>query len=77
MTTGPEPTFPPPFADLDRLTGWALDTDEARNRHRLVLDYAEIKDFYDTVLPRAEAILSHLNTFPLEALPGPRRDCST
>lgn len=61
--------LPAEFADLELLVGWALDTEEARNRHRLTRPYAEIKAFYDTVLPRAEAILEYLNGFPLEGLP--------
>lgn len=61
--------FPEGFEDLEHLAGWALATEEARNRHRLTRPFADIKAFYDTVLPRAEAILGYLNGYPLDGLP--------
>ena len=69
MTQDFAAAFPREFADLEHLAGWSLDTEEARNRHRLTRPYAEIKAFYDEMLPRAETILAYLNGFPLEGLP--------
>ncbi len=53
--------LPAEFEDLEPLRqSWALATEVERNRRHLSCSMQELKSFYDTVLPRAEAILDHL-----------------
>jgi hypothetical protein len=62
-------TFPPQFSDLERLSMWALPTESERNVLRRSSAYADIKDVYDTVLLRIDAMLDYLDEFPLDNMP--------
>ncbi len=66
------PLLPPAFADLERYTGWALPTEPERLRKRLATPMADIRAFYDALLPRAAAALEYLDGFPLDGLDGPQ-----
>ena len=59
--------LPEPFTDLEPLAAvWALATETERNQQRLSSTMAQIQAFYDTLLPRMEAILTYLSAFPPE-----------
>ena len=61
--------LPQIFTDLEPFAGWALAKETERSRKRQSSTIEEIRAFYHTVLPRMEAVLTHLNQFPLEAMP--------
>ena len=61
--------FPEPFADLESLAAWALATETQRARKRRDSTIAEIRAFYDAILPRMEAIIDYLNRLPLDDMP--------
>lgn len=61
--------LPVEFADLEPLRGaWAIGDEAARNRKRLASSFADLQAFYNTLLPRMDAIIQHLNSRPLDAL---------
>lgn len=66
-------TLPPQFADLAPFSEWCLPTESARRKKRLATPMAEIRAFYDAMLPRLSAALEYLNRFPLEQLNDPER----
>lgn len=65
--------LPAGFGDLERFVAqWSLPTEWQRYRERLSLDLAQVRVFYDAILPRMDAIMDHLTAFPaddVEALP--------
>jgi hypothetical protein len=63
--------LPKEFSDLERFVdaGWALPREHDRWRRRVESTTAEIKDFYETMLPRVDSIVQHLDRYSLEALP--------
>lgn len=62
--------LPEQFADLEPLARiWALPEANARYEQRLASTMDELQDFYDTVMPRGEALLEYLDQFPLDELP--------
>ena len=62
--------LPKPFTDLEPLVDvWALETETQRNQQRLTSTMTQIQAFYDSMLPRMEAVLGYLGQFPLDALP--------
>jgi hypothetical protein len=62
--------LPESFGDLEQLADrWALPTENERHARRLASTMAELRSFYDAVLPRIDAILAYLNDFPLDNLP--------
>ena len=67
------PELPGRFADLEAFRAWALPSETARSQRRRDSDLADVKAFYDAMLPRVPHILSYLQEFPLEALSEPQR----
>ncbi len=65
------PTLPKEFADLERFVtaGWALPREHARWKRRVTSSIAEIKDFYETLLPRMDAMVKYLDRHPLSEVP--------
>lgn len=62
--------LPPGFDDLEPfVASWALPTFNERMQYRAALPMAEIRRFYDVMQPRAEAAMSCLEQFPLNAMP--------
>ncbi|MBM4255417.1 MAG: hypothetical protein FJ147_05910 [Deltaproteobacteria bacterium] len=61
--------LPEIFTDLEPYAGWALTKEAERSRKRQQSTIEEIRAFYTTMLPRMEAVLTHLNQFPLDAMP--------
>ncbi|MCG2634516.1 MAG: hypothetical protein J4A00_06280 [Gammaproteobacteria bacterium] len=55
-----------PFAEC-----WDLDTQAERWAYHLQCSYEELEQFYDAILPLMEALVEHLNKFPLHAMPAP------
>jgi len=67
-----EALLPQGFEDLaEFIPGWLGETAQARWNLRASKTMPEIRYFYDRMLERADAILSYLEPFPLDALPGP------
>jgi hypothetical protein len=65
-------TLPDNFADLKRFVPeWVHSTERGRNVYRVQKSMSALHDFYDTMLPRMEAISSALDAYPLDALPRP------
>ncbi|WP_323760286.1 hypothetical protein [Immundisolibacter sp.] len=65
--------LPSQFADIEHLitAGWAIGDEAARNRRRRTSSMADLQAFYNTLLPRMDAIIQHLNQQSLPALaPG-------
>lgn len=71
--SGPVPRLPEAFRDLERFSGWSLETERERQYKRLASEMGELQEVYDAVLPRMEEIVAHLNQFPLDTLPEEAR----
>ena len=64
------PMLPAAFADLERFAEeWSLPTEPERQAKRFASSMEEMEAFYEAIVPRAEEIISHLDTFSLDALP--------
>src|SRR3546814_7999032 len=67
-----EPVLPPGFEYLlEFVPHWIGETAQERWDIRARATMAEITRFYDVLLSRSEAILDHVETFPLDAMPEP------
>ena len=66
--------LPADFADLERFGAWILPTERERHARRYAVSMEEIRDLYDTVKPRMEAVVAHLNKFPLDEMPAQARN---
>lgn len=62
--------LPEAFADLAPFRDWALPSADERQTRRRMSSKAELKAFYDAMLPRIEAILAEVDRYPLGSLPG-------
>lgn len=68
-------TLPDGFAALEPFTArWALASEQARNAERLASSLADIRRFYDAMLPHMEALGAHLAKFRLGELPDPEQN---
>ncbi len=65
------PALPKEFADLERfvIAGWACPREHDRWTRRVKSSAAEIKDIYDTLLGRMDAIVAYLDHYPLDSVP--------
>jgi hypothetical protein len=62
--------LPAAFADLEPFCAkWLRPTEAQRNEVRIDSGMQEIRAFYDVVFPQFDAIIQHLNRFPLGDLP--------
>ena len=61
-----EHQLPEGFRDLEPYFDWSLATDHERIIKRKTSSMAEITAFYQAMLPRMDAILSHLEQYPAE-----------
>lgn len=61
-------SLPQAFKDLEEYLDWALPTEAKRLQHREGRSMEEICEFYDAVLPKANAILDHFRA--AEAVSG-------
>ena len=63
--------LPPGFEDLEPFVDyWVRSTNDERWIQRSKAPMPEIKRFYDTMLARAEDIITHLDTFALGQMPA-------
>ena len=63
--------LPPGFADLEAFVpGWVLPDAAARMAKRQASAIADLRTFYDAMLPRGEAALAWLRDHPLGTLPA-------
>jgi len=66
--------LPGSFSDLEPLVArWALSNQAARLEHLARIDIPELKQFHDTMLPRMDAIIAHLNSYDITDLPDPQQ----
>src|SRR5688572_30560290 len=65
----PASGFPKEFADLERFRDWSLAVEADRIRKRMDASDADLRAFYDAVLPRMDEIYQYLNRFPLNEMP--------
>lgn len=56
--------LPNGFEDLVRFRDWMVPTDRGRIERRLSLPFAEVRAFYDEILPELDRIMSYLQTRP-------------
>ena len=61
--------LPQEFAELERFIAWALPTEQQRNAKRWECAMPEIREFYDAMLQRIDAILVYLNQYALNDMP--------
>jgi hypothetical protein len=67
-------TLPPAFAELTpHVALWALATERERYYRLHTGTLAELRVFYDAMLPRIGEILDYLNQYSLSALPDHAR----
>ncbi len=64
------PKLPEGFAYLEPFTEWCLPSEPERQAKRFSATMAEMQEFYDAIVPRAPDVISHLDTFPLDAMPA-------
>lgn len=70
MSTTDQRLLPAGFEDLEPLVArWALANEAQRMHARWSGDMQEITSFYNTVVPRIESILNHLDTYGSSELP--------
>lgn len=62
--------LPAGFEDLEPLVGpWLLGSERERRDARCSSDLESLESFYGLMLPRMDAIIAHLDQWPLDALP--------
>lgn len=63
--------LPKQFADLERFAedGWALPREHDRWKKRVTSSTAVIKDFYETLLPRMDDVMTYLDRNLLADVP--------
>jgi len=66
--------LPARFAHLSpHVADWALPSEKARFIKLHTTSFEDLRVFYEAMLPEMDAILQHLKTFSLDALPAPER----
>ena len=71
-STMAESPLPEEFAALAPWLDWALEPERARTQKRESSSMAEIRAFYDAVLPRLEEMIRHLESFRDGDMPAPQ-----
>jgi hypothetical protein len=67
--------LPAEFADLEQFAErWSLPTESQRWAERHASTIEEMRTLYEAVFPSYEAILAHLDRYPLDALPEEARN---
>lgn len=62
--------LPEEFADLEHFAPvWALADANARYEQRKASTFPELQEFYDAVVPRAQAAMAYLDQFDLYDMP--------
>lgn len=65
--------LPAEFADLEPFSMWCIEHEPDRYDKRLASTMEELQAFYDAALPRAQAVMDHLDQFDLYDLPDPQQ----
>ena len=65
--------LPEAFTDLAPWLDWALEPERARTWKREASSMAEIRAFYDALLPRLEKMIRHLEDYRDGDMPSPAR----
>ena len=61
--------LPDQFRELEPLASfWSLPTEAERHAKRLASSIAQLRSFYDTLMPRIDDVLAYLSEFQLENL---------
>ena len=64
------PALPPQFDALQPFVAdWALKTEKARHDFLVARCIAELRPFYDAMLPEMEAVMDYLKAQPADKLP--------
>ena len=63
--------LPEEFRDLLPYLDWALEPERARTEKRVSSSMESIRDFYNAVTPRLEAMILHLEDFRDGPMPAP------
>lgn len=66
--------LPSEFSDLERFSGWILETERERYAKRLASTIEEMEEFYHAAFPRLEAANKYLERFGVRDLPSPQRN---
>jgi len=70
MELSAEVGLPDGFADLERfLDRWRLRDAQERMEAMVAADIEDLRELSAAMLPRIEAVVSHLNTFSLDDMP--------
>ncbi len=70
QTTQSDALLPPGFGELEGFVAyWAGETNDIRWDRRSRAAMAEIRRFYDAMLPRGEDAMKYLEKFPLAEMP--------
>ncbi len=59
--------MPPEFVELEPFLDWARPSETQRRQYRESLEMDEISEFYDAVLPHANAVFDHFRKAESEA----------
>ncbi|MEV5647216.1 hypothetical protein AB0L57_03095 [Nocardia sp. NPDC052254] len=73
MPTPEVKKLPGEFADLEKFSGWILESEPERYRKRLASTMPEMQAVYDALFPRLEEALDYLDQFPLDEMPDDAR----
>jgi len=66
--------LPPQFSDLQPwVADWALECERDRLAKLVAIEIADLRPFFDAMLPRIPAIKDYLDQFPLDAMPPQAR----
>ena len=65
--------LPEPFARLMPFIGWSLATETERNTLRNASDMAELDAFAQAMLLDVDAIVAHLDAYPVDSMPQPEK----
>lgn len=64
--------LPAGFKDLEvQVAAWALADENGRFHKRLDSSMEQIRQFYDAIAPRMEAVMAHLRNCPVTGLTAP------
>jgi len=66
--------LPSEFSELERFSGWILETERERYAKRLASSMEEMQEFYDAAFPRLDAANKYLEQFPVRDLPELERN---
>ncbi|MBH0780725.1 hypothetical protein [Nocardia bovistercoris] len=66
--------LPAEFADLEQFSDWVLATEPERYAKRLASTMDEMQHVYDTIFPRMQTALDHIEKYDWDDLPDDARN---